>query len=214
MWYVAGVCAVVLLSAVAGFAKNKPGSDQKSVMPLDVLASASDAELVPETLTSLSTTQINILLARLEIKEPPQATMGAMCYEAMAAPAVAEYICPVCGEKTIYNYSQSAFINWQLDNCRRLAESINSRTDFEILLDEGLFCDFCSPDAGDEEPALLLCVIRENGEEVVNRVNIYDLMKLDSFLGGNLYYLTETDGEEPLQDSAERIRELLGLEKE
>ena len=214
MWYIAGACAVVLLSAVAGLSKVKPGFEEKSIRPLDAITAATMLDISPEGIMTLSTTQVNMLLTRLENEEPPEQMMGAMCYEMMAAPAVSEYICPVCGEKTIYNYSQSAFIEWELEGCRRMAESINSNTDFEIILDEALFCDFCSPDAGENEPEMLLRVIYDDGTEVVNTIYINDLRKIDSFLQGNLYYFDSTDGQIPLQDSAERIRELLGLEEE
>lgn len=214
MWYVAGACAVVLLSAVAGFARNRPGSEQKSVTPLCIVTSVTIADFTPEALMTLSVTQVNMLLAKLESEEPPKLTRGAMCYEAMATPEVAEYICPVCGEKTMYNYAQSAFINWELEGCRRMVESINSNTDFNIALDEGLFCDFCSPDAGEEEPALRLQVLFEDGNEVTNTVSINDLRMLDSFLQGNLYYTTSNDAQLPLKDYAARMRELLGLEDE
>lgn len=214
MWYVAGACAVVLLSAVAGLSRNKPVSEQKSMTPLNVLTSASIADITSEVLITLSVAQVNILLTRLENEEPPEQTMGAMCYEAMAAPEVAEYICPVCSEKTMYNYSQTAFINWELEGCRRMVESINSNTNFEITLDEALFCDFCTPDAGMEEPELILQVHCRNGDVVRNNVSINDLRMLDSFLQRNLYYTTSNDAQLPLQNHADRIRELLGLKDE
>lgn len=214
MWYVAGACAVVLLSAVAGFVKNKPGSETKSIMPLDALTSATMLDLNSTNIAPLSSIQVNLLLARLENTKPPEQVMGAMCYQTIAAPEVSEYICPVCGEKTIYNYSQSPFLEWELEGCRRMADSINAGTDFEIVLDEALFCDFCSPDAEKDEPKLLLRVIYEDGTEVVNRISVTDLMKIESFLKGQLYYNDSTDCEIPLQDSAPRLRLLLGLEEE
>ncbi|MCK5132026.1 MAG: hypothetical protein KAR40_07740 [Candidatus Sabulitectum sp.] len=58
-------------------------------------------DTVPETPMTLSVAQVNFLLARLESEEPPTQTMGVMCYEAMILPSVAEYICPVCGDKTL-----------------------------------------------------------------------------------------------------------------
>ncbi len=213
MWYVAGVCVVVLLSTVVGLTRNKSEVGSKSIGVLDALTAATPSDFTPEAIMSLSVTQVNILLARLENEEAPFATRGAMCYEAMAAPEVAEYICPSCGEKTIYNYNQSEFILWGLPGCRRMIESINSHTDFNMTLDESLFCDFCSPDTTDEEPFMFLRVSYEDGTEVVNKVYVIDLMRLDSFLQGNLFYLNSTDGQIPLKDSADRLRELLGLEK-
>ncbi len=214
MWYAAGACVVLIIPAVAGYARIRPGAGSKSITSLDALTSSTIAEIMPESLMSLSVEQVNFLLSRLEKEEPPQSTMGAMCYQAMAPPATAEYICPVCGEKTLYSDSQTAFIEWELEGCRRLAESINSNTDFEIFLDEGLFCDYCSPDTGEENPEILLRVIYESDMEVVNRVSVIDLMMLDSFLQGNLFYTTSNDAQMPMQNYAGRMRELLGLEEE
>ncbi len=158
----------------------------------------------------LSMQQVNFLLARLEREEPPEPVFGAMCYEMMATPAVAEYICPVCGEKTIYEDFNTELIEWELQGARRLAESINEATEFSVILDETLFCDYCSEDPSGD-PALLLRVTDEEGVETVNRVFLTDLRKLDSFLQGRLYWLTDNDSQEPLQDDSQRIRQLLGL---
>ncbi len=214
MWYVAAVFAVVLISAVAGFAKSRPEVTSKTLTPLDAITSATAADIVPDIVSTVSVEQINILLERLETTEPPEQVMGAMCYEPMVMPEVAEYICPVCGEKTVYNYSQAAFINWELAGCRRTADSINTHTDFEVVLDERQFCDFCSPDSSSDEPSLLLRVIYSDSTEVVNIVDIADLLMLNSFLQGRLYYTTSNDAQMPLQSYSGRMRELLGLEKE
>ncbi len=201
MWYI--VAAVVLLatSGVFGFSRLRNDGAEKSHLFSRVFDRI--------TFESLSMGQINILLARLEIEEPPEAVMGAMCYEAMAYPSVAEYICPVCGEKTIYNDFQTGFIEWELQGCRRMVDSINVFTEFDVSLDETLFCDFCS-ESSDEEPALLLRVASTDSTETVNRISVHDLRILESFLQGTLYYTTSNNGEQPLQDYSERIRELLG----
>lgn len=88
-------------------------------------------------------------------------------------------------------------------------ESLNEYTKFDISLDETLFCDFCS-DSSDEEPFLLLRVASTDSTVTVNRVSIHDLRILDSFLQGTLYYTTSNDGQQPLQEYSERIRQLLG----
>ncbi len=212
MWYVAGACAVVVLSAVAGFAKSKNSTELKNIEPLHDLSPAAIEELIPKSLQTLSPAQINILLARLEAEEPPEITMGAMCYRVAASPTVAEYVCPVCGGKTIYNDSQSTFYEWELEGCRRLSESINEHTEFDVSLDERLFCDFCMPDTEMGNQSLVLCVLNDEGVEILNRVSITDLRILDSFLQGNLYYTDEYDAHYPFKDLSERIRELLGIE--
>jgi hypothetical protein len=132
-----------------------------------------------------------------------------MCYEAMAYPAVAEYVCPVCGEKTVYDDGNTGFIEWELQGARRLAESIDQLTAFDVILDETVFCGFCTPDL-EGEPYLMLRV-RSDSVETVNRVGLTDLRMLASFLEGRLYYLTSNDAQMPLQEHADRLRELLGM---
>ncbi len=200
MWYVAGFSILLVVSAFTGIMKNKGFVGSKSGV-IDSLL-----------LRSLSRIQVNILLARLENEPPPESTMGAMCYSPVMAPLSANYVCPVCGEKTLYDSSWAAAIDWELPSCRRFAESINENTDFQIVLNESLFCDFCSPDSASDNLSLLLEVTHENGETVVNPVTITDLRMLDSFLQGNLYYLSSTDAQNPLKGHSDRIRSLLGLE--
>ncbi|MBN2586125.1 MAG: hypothetical protein JXA64_00130 [Candidatus Fermentibacteraceae bacterium] len=202
MWYI--FAAVILIAATSAFGLSRtkggpPGEYQLLEKVLDRV-----------TLSSLSMEQVNGLLARLQLQEPPEPVMGAMCYEAMAYPAVAEYICPVCGEKTIYDDYNTPFIEWELQGCRRMAEFINGITEFQVTLDERLFCDFCSPDR-EGDPALLLRVASTDSTETVNSVTVYDLRLLESFLQGRLYYLTENDSQLPLREHADRLRELLGV---
>lgn len=166
--------------------------------------------MTSQTVVSLSMDQIELLLARLEKEEPPEPTMGAMCYAPMMIPDSAEYICPVCGEKTMYGGGMFAYMNHELEAARRLAVSINASTDFSVVLDESSFCSFCSVH-GVGSAVLVLRVSGENGEETANSVSVDDLRKLDSFLKGSLYWVTSNDGQEPLQGHAERMRELLGI---
>ena len=206
MGYIAGITVLLIISVLTGFVKSRNTPIIKSGL--------SGISLNSQSLGSLSRAEINLLLARLEFTEPPESVMGAMCYSPRMQPTAAEYICPVCGEKTLYNFSYAAFIDWELSGCRRLVESINLNTDFEVSLDEQLFCDFCSPDSDEENRTVLLRVLYDNGDEIVNAVSIGDLRMLDSFVQGNLYYLTSNDGQQPLKNHADRMRTLLGLEEE
>ena len=201
MWYIAAAVLLLATSGVYGFSRLRSDGTEKANPVSGVFDRL--------TIKSLSMDQINILLARLEIEEPPEPVRGAMCYEAMAYPLVAEYICPVCGEKTIYNDLHTGFIEWELQACRRMVDSLNEYTEFNISLDETQFCDFCS-DSSDEEPVLLLRVASTDSTEAVNGITIHDLRILDSFLQGNLYYLSSNESQYPLQDCSDRIRQLLG----
>jgi len=206
MWYVAGAGVVLALLAAAGFAGGKTASAVKTGTVDRIIDSAS--------IKSLSMQQVNWLLARLESQPAPDTVWGAMCYQAVASPVVAEYICPVCGEKTVYNCAESAFSEWELQACRRMIESINSRTEFRVELDETLFCEFCTPEESIGNCGLFLVVRPEEGRAIVNGVTEIDLRMLDSFLQGNLFYTTENEGRIPLLEYADRMRELLGLTEE
>ncbi|MFA6619449.1 MAG: hypothetical protein WCT23_10335 [Candidatus Neomarinimicrobiota bacterium] len=202
MWYIAAA-GIVLAGTLAGVVKSRGTGFIKEDNPFSRI-------IISAAIKPLSMEQVNFLLARLEKEEPPEPVFGAMCYEMMAAPVVAEYICPVCGEKTLYEDYRATFIEWELQGARRLAESIDAGTEFNVTLDETLFCDYCSEDSQDE-PSLLLRVTSEDGTEISSRVSLTDLRKLDSFLQGRLYWLTDNDSQEPLQDDGDRIREILGL---
>jgi hypothetical protein len=158
---------------------------------------------------SVSWEEVEILLDRLETKEPPEPVFGAMCYEAVAAPMVAEYLCPVCGEKTLYGEYNTWFIEFELQGCRRIFDEITGATELTIELDETRFCQACTPDEGDE-PTLYLTLTLEDGTIISNRISELDLRMLEGFLKGRLFYYTSNDGEQPLKPHIDRIRELLG----
>ena len=202
MWYLIAAVTVFAVTGAMGMGRLRSGGAHGRQMLDRIIDTAK--------LRSLTIEQVNGLLARLEFMEAPEPVMGAMCYEAMAYPPVAEYICPLCGEKTIYEDQLTGFIEWELQGCRRMAGSIDAITEFEISLDERAFCSFCSPDTS-ESPVMLLRVRTGDGAETVNRVSMHDLRLLESFLNGRLYYLTDNDSQLPLREYSDRIRELLGL---
>lgn len=133
-----------------------------------------------------------------------------MCYQVAGPPSVSEYTCTVCGEKTIYHNMHTRFIEYELETARRLADSIISSTDLMIEVDESLYCSFCS-DASAEDACLMLRVTTSEGEVLSNEVSVTDLRMLDSFLRGELFWVTATDDRIPLKDNADRLRRLLGL---
>jgi len=198
MWYVPVLIVVLAAGTIAGVtrfgSRKQPGG--------------SGTETV--SVVSLSMDQIHFLLAKLKKEEAPESVCGAMCYSPMEIPFSAEYICPVCGEKTIYTGNQSAFFQWELGAARRLAESIDSSTAFSVVLDESEYCEFCCEN-GSGRPVLVLRVTHEEGEETANSVSVTDLRMLNSFLQGSLFWVTSNDGQEPLRDHVGRMAELLGI---
>lgn len=201
MWYIPFLIIVLAAGAFAGISRfrlqKQPVSETTDI----------------NSVVSLSMDQIHFMLERLEKEEPPESVFGAMCYTPTVLPDYAEYICPVCGEKTVYAGNLSSFFQWELDAARRLVESIDAHTDFTVELDETPYCDYCS--SGEEEsPSLILRVFIESGTETTSSVSITDLRMLDSFLQGRLYWVTSNDSQEPLQDYVDRLRHLLGLVEE
>jgi len=197
------VIALLLSTAAAIGAVRLRTKSGNSFNLLDVDVKLSD-------IGSVSYEEVDILLDRLQSREPPEPVYGAMCYEAVAPPQVAEYTCPVCGEKTLYTEYDTWFIEFELQGCRRIFDEISGASEMDIELDEALFCQVCTPDEG-EGPALVLTLTLEDGTVISNRISEFDLRILESFLKGRLYYVTSNDGEQPLKPYAGRIRELLGL---
>jgi predicted RNA-binding Zn-ribbon protein involved in translation (DUF1610 family) len=202
MWYLPLVVVVLAAGAFAGVSRLRSGFPASKQV--------SDPGTGIHAVESLSMEQINLLLARLEKEEAPEPQMGAMCYAPMAIADSAEYICPDCGEKTVYGGGMSPYLQYELDTARRLAESINASTDFDVVLDESSFCEFCS-EYGEGSAVLVLRVTGENGEETANSVSVDDLRRLNWFLRGSLFWVTSNDGHAPLRGHSERMAELLGI---
>lgn len=161
------------------------------------------------TLKSMSREQIEKLLSRIERSPEPEPTMGAMCYDMAGPPSVAEYICPVCGEKTLYSDDHTWLVAYELQSIRAMTEDAAARSGLEVTLDESQFCSFCT--AGDEDPQLVLEVRYEDGARCSTEVGEFDIRLLSAFLSGGLSYVTETDGTEPLRPELDRLREILGI---
>jgi len=155
-------------------------------------------------------------------KSPPpkKLALGAMCYAVAMPPKTVDYICPECGEKTLYSmpdsnepnalsqdWNAARALNWELQDCRRLVQLIHK---IDIKLIESQFCRHCSPDTS--HPRLGL-EVRYNG--VVHRtwdVCSDDLVALKAFLEGKTKYKTFNDGEMAVKSRLSRLGELMGVE--
>lgn len=171
-------------------------------------------EPVPITrsgIRSMSRDQIQQKLKTLETATAPEPKMGAMCYKMAAPPDRAEYVCPVCSEKTLYTSQSARFIAWELEACRREFELLKKETDLAVALNESSFCSYCAPDAAAH--ALALTVTYADGAtHTTAPVTQQDLVILRHFLKGNLDYKTFNDGTLPLQKALPRLRDMLGEE--
>lgn len=205
------ISGVLLLAGLVGCSKSN-GAEQP------VPASTVEQSVTADHVASLSAEGLRQRLADLEKAPPPVAKMGAMCYKPIGMPDQQEYICPKCGEKTLYAQSdeKDGQVLWQLSklaDCRREVKSFPKSDDVTIALDESEFCSHCSPDA--ESPALVLVVKYKDGRtHRTSSVNTTDLRMLRDFLRGEKSYETFNEGSQPLKEYVPRLREMLGLAEE
>lgn len=155
----------------------------------------------------MSESTVDSLLAHLKVTEPPDPVMGAMCYDMAMPMLVEEYVCTVCGERTVY--PDGSWLLTELPECRSMVESINGAVDFNVELVETALCSHCEPET--VTPAMFLRVTRGDGEiAFFDAVSRFDLTLLTYFLDGSLTYTGDYGEEQPLLPHAARIAELLG----
>ncbi|MBP7867258.1 MAG: hypothetical protein KA419_15075 [Acidobacteria bacterium] len=161
----------------------------------------------------LTRAEIEARLRKLAESPPPKNLgMGAECYKMASPPARVEYVCPACGQRTLY--AESEGVPWAvmqavrggIEACRRQVGDIGG---IRFTLDEHAFCRKCAP--GVKEPALVL-VFRlqgESGDRRVPNVTPEDLRLLREFLAGKDRHQGDNDAETPLLDHVDRLREIL-----
>ena len=194
-------------------------------------AAAAGAKAAPAAVVTAERAEAVRTASRAEMKErllklakgeaPTELAIGAMCYEVAAPPLKAEYVCPKCGEKTLYaledvdaqpdrqaTWSMVSQVNVGIAASRRRIKEIGG---LSVKLDESQFCRTCSPQV--KTPKLGL-VVQYAGQQEPHRV--WDITENDAkliaeFLAGKDKHVGPTDGEIPLKDYVKRLEELLGL---
>jgi len=151
-------------------------------------------------------------------KTPPPSDLraGAMCYRMAGPPDRAEYLCPSCGQRTLYVSDRKTWspltglVARDLPACRRLVGEIQG---LDISLDESEFCRKCSPAL--KSPGLIL-VVRyrdETGSHRFRGVTTDDLVLIREFTGGSDRHRSSNDAETPLKAHMDRLVKLLGTGK-
>lgn len=194
------IVAVLSLGVVTvSQAKGKRGGDtvtQSDTLPMPTLSRA----------------EIRAMLERVAESEPPtDLEPGAMCYE-MAVPMTrADYVCPKCGNRTLYEdkYGMAEFVDGTIPACRRLVKEI---TGVRFELDESQFCRVCSRRVKD--PTLNLIVHYDSADTPhrVEDINDYDLELIRELLSGSATYRGTHGEEHPLKDQLEHLEKLLGVD--
>jgi len=211
MWYV--VAAIIAL----GVAFSLVGCRET---PSPVVPPETKVTVAPDTAKGVPRVEIAAKLAKLATSKPPtKLAQGAMCYEVMAPPDRMEYVCPACGEKTLYAtegegaspdaHAAIATMQFELEGCRRLAKQIAG---LDLALDESAFCRKCTPEG--QAPRLCL-VVRYAGQDTPHRaegISTDDLVLIQEFLAGKDRHVS-ADWESPLKKHLSRLQFLLGFEQ-
>jgi hypothetical protein len=153
-------------------------------------------------------------------KAPPPTKLapGAMCYATAVKPRLNEYVCPKCGEKTMYSWVGQNHDKWEtlhalqsVDSYRRLVKQLQDKG-LDCQLDESAFCQKCGKDAN--EKAFVLAIRWPERKEPARTTlrHLEDMELLLEFLEGKDRHGAGAGGEKPLKDYLPRIRELLGLD--
>jgi hypothetical protein len=214
------ILACLIAFSVQGCRNSKPGGgsssgsstsgQQESYVSTGVRP---DLPLTVRQADSMSRAQIEQMLRNLQMQKAPQPISGAMCYSVASTPEQVEYLCPACGQKTLYTQGDmlARFVNWELGSCRREFEQLANSGGLKMALDESSFCAKCTPNAGKHE--LVLKITYPDGSIHSSRgIQLTDLKMLRYFLGGSLAFKGNHDEILPLQDCQSRLRELLGVE--
>jgi hypothetical protein len=167
---------------------------------------------IVQTRENKSRKSISGRLKNLEQSSAPKSlSPGAMCYKTAAAPNRAEYVCPVCGEKTLYSNNSTLVdaVLYDIPAARRIAASIKD-PDVQVTIDEKTFCRKCSPK---KVPAQLCMSVAYAGDTLRHTtcgITSNDVLLVSEFLSGKEKHTLEQDAEAPLKKYIGRLDTLLG----
>lgn len=210
MWYLAiSILAIIsLIFGITGILKTKPESPStgqtlrvdhrlQTMAPRDSINGKSSREEIEKKLTKLA-----------KSPAPTSLKPGAMCYDMAGPPERVEYVCPICGEKTLYTDDKTYFIFYDLQTCRTAITSIEG---LDIRLDEKQFCKKCSPDVTKPELCLNIYYKGEEAPQHSCNISAEDVDLLYEFMSGKNKHTSFNDHEYPLKDYTPRLKELLGI---
>jgi hypothetical protein len=217
MWYL----IVTIVLALGFLFSNKLSAQTKEKLDKNKeIKSEEDSEIVNDSIKPLySKEQIEAKLKYLAETPPPtELAFGAMCYSfAEIKTDKLTYICPVCGERTIYKSKTEKdewgrivyMLNYEIQTCQREVLKVKG---VNIRLDESQFCGHCSAHVKKPELCLLINIGGTSDTTKVCDIDYLDIRKIQEFLNGDLIHKTSNDRETPLVNKIERIKQLLGFE--
>ena len=179
---------------------------------------AESSRVTSEKIIASSFDEIEGMLMQLERKDEPEEKIGAMCYEVAPSPEYFEYICPVDGEKTVYNTLKSNEVYWIVEDIvemRRLVGQLNSQTKLaQFELDERRLRHTCFADINDDQRYVSLVTKYPDGKQNrYEKISTDDLRMLVGFFKKKLSYQSGNDAVFALKRETGKIREILGLDQ-
>lgn len=174
-------------------------------------------------------------LKELSSSPPPEdLSPGAKCYAISRPPSHVEFICPTCGEKTLYSAPLGGclFVGlfsspkkqkqqpghrqikecWhdpihQIGICDSMVEKLSA---IGAKLDKREFCSNCCPEVDSPQLGLTIQLLGEDPRYIFP-IDKTDLLLLQEFLNGNKKIPMSFGRERPLVNFQKRIEELLGI---
>jgi hypothetical protein len=182
-------------SRVNGFTEN-----DSAFYPIDTTTNVASREDVELRLKLLA-----------ESSPPANLDPGAMCYEMSMPPDRVEYVCPVCGEKTLYTTNDMYNEVENAVSCRQYVATIKN---LDLRLEEKNFCRKCDPDTNQSPQVNLYIKYKgEEQEERVENISPEGLQLIQEFMSGDKTHSYFNDREEPLKNYVDQIRDLLKIKK-
>jgi hypothetical protein len=194
MWYNIIFTAVIFIAVIAGFsgysfAKGNSGYTPDKIKLVDALE---ELQKIPTEKSSAN-------------NNSPAELLGAMCYK-MAAPLQRiEYICPVCGERTLYDLNYN-----DVDNLYDYRALVKQITKIEVKLDESQFCKKCSKNITDPHFCLLVKYGKNKDFHKTCGINRDDIILLREFSEVQKELIVNGT-KHPIMNYKARLEELLGV---
>ena len=123
MEYVITAIAILILAAFFGFSRGHTETPKSPTKGKPGIVSETE---------SMKQAEVKERLMKLA-KDPPPAKLsrGAMCYDMMTPPSIDDYVCPKCGEKTLYTSDEgprsaesTSDVREEIVACRRILKQI------------------------------------------------------------------------------------------
>lgn len=200
-WWIVGLLAAMLLLARWGGVRHaRSGGAPNSLQ----------AAVTVKKIKSLSRPQLVALLNRLKTTQPPEPRIGALCYETVTIYERVEYICPHCGEKTLYPRSPEAAQLLNVEELEREFGIFRKESPLKMEIEENGYCKHC--DSGSKPRGVTLIVTYEDGS--IHRCFPFtktDLNLLKALLTGKLLWDAGDENQFLLSEQIPRLQELLGV---